>query len=162
MSLAFKHTRFLLGGLLVLHVLWIGTHLYLVKYHQLNSWKLGGYGMYTKPSPRFRLDAHIEGIEEKDQQWRAKPNFALANWDFVMPCRPPSAASIASFYQDNPPAVGKKTYLLVTIKSFKRYPIEAKYLPKVDLQVTWPDANTFSWTGDVCGQRSEGQGQWPL
>ena len=161
MSWAFKHTRFLLGGLLALHALWIGTHLYLVKHHQLNSWKLGGYGMYTRPSPRFRLNAHVDGLENKDRQWREKPNFASANWYFVMPCRAISANNIASFYQDNPQALGKTTHLLITIRSFERYPVKSEYEPKVQLDVTWPDANTFVWTGNVCGQKSEGRGQWP-
>lgn len=154
----FNRVRLLLGGLLVLHVLWIATHMYLVQNHELNQWKLGGYGMYTKPAPRFRLNAHIAGM---DQQWKRKPNFAVANGHFILPCQPLAANNIAAFYRDNPQAIGKTTNLLVTIKSFKRYPIEAKYLPKIELVITWPDADTFSWTGTVCGQPSKGQGQWP-
>ncbi len=161
MSWVFNRTRFVLGGLLVLHVLWIATHMYLVKNNHLNQWKLGGYGMYTHPTPRFRLNAHVEGFDDQ-QQWRNKPNFAVANWNFVMPCRPLSAENIAGFYQDNPNAIGKKTYLLVTIKSFKRYPIEAKYVPKIDVEITWSDATTFVWQGEVCGELSEGRGQWSL
>jgi len=155
----FKYTRILLGSLLVLHVLWIGTHLYLVKNHQLNAWKLGGYGMYTRPSPRFRLNAHVEGLEDKEK-WQSKPNFSSANWYFVLPCRPISASRIVGFYQDNPEALGKTTHLLITIRTFERYPVKAPYLPKVDLKITWPNANTFVWEGKVCDQTSEGQGQW--
>lgn len=162
MSWASNPVRLILGGLLVLHILWIGTHLYLVKNHHLNPWKLGGYGMYTKPAPRFRLNAHVEGVDAGERKWRRKPAFAVANRNFVMPCQPFSAEKVAGFYRDNPEAVGKKTNLLVRIKSFKRYPIEVEYLPKVELAITWPDANTYTWKGRICGQNSEGRGQWPL
>lgn len=156
----FKYTRLLLGSLLVLHVLWIGTHLYLVKHHQLNAWKLGGYGMYTRPSPRFRLNAHVEGLEDKEK-WQSKPNFSSANWYFVLPCRPMSASRIVGFYQDNPEALGKTTRLLVTIRSFERYPVKSEYVPTVELTITWRDDKTFTWEGKVCNQQSTGQGQWP-
>jgi len=154
-------TRLLLGGLLALHIAWIGVHIYLVQHHELNQWKLGGYGMYTKPAPRFRLYAHVDGFTDADQKaWKRKPAFARLNQYFVLPCQPLTAHSITGFYQDNPQAVGKTTHLLVTIKSFKRYPIEAKYLPKVELVVKWPDTHTFRWQGTVCDQPSEGQGEW--
>lgn len=156
-----KYTRLLLGSLLVLHIAWISVHIYLGQYHELNQWKLGGYGMYTKPAPRFRLNAHVAGVEDTEQKWQRKPAFARVNWHFVLPCKPLSAHHVAAFYQDNPQAIGKTTYLLVTIKSFKRYPIDVKYLPKVELVITWPDARTFTWTGTVCEQLSEGKGQWP-
>lgn len=162
MSWAVSRTQFLLGGLLVLHCLWIATHFYLVKNNHLNQWKLGGYGMYTQPAPRFRLHAHVDGFGEAKQQWQNKPNFAVLNWNFIMPCRPLSAHRIASFYQDNPQAIGHKTNLLVTIKSFQRYPIETKYLPKIDLVINWTDTKTFAWKGQICGEHSEGKGQWPL
>lgn len=162
MSLAPNRVRYLLGGLLILHIIWIGTHFYLVENHQLNQWKLGGYGMYTRPAPRFELNAHVDGINDADQQWRSRPTFAKENWYFVMPCRALSAARIASFYQDNPSAVGKNTHLLITIKSFERYPVKAEYLPKVQLDITWPSAKVFAWKGEVCGQQTKGQGQWNL
>jgi len=106
----FNYTRLLLGSLLVLHVLWIGTHL---------------------------------------------------NWYFVLPCRPISASRIASFYQDNPEALGKTTHLLITIRSFERYPVKSEYLPRVELTIRWPDDKTFTWEGKVCEQQSKGKGQWP-
>jgi len=162
MSLGSNRVRYLFGGLLLLHIAWIGTHLYLVKHHQLNQWKLGGYGMYTRPAPRFDLNAHVDGTENKNQKWRSKPNFAQENGYFVMPCQPLSANKVASFYKDNPAAVGHTTHLLITIKSFERYPVKAQYLPKLQLDITWQDANTFIWTGEVCGQISEGQGKWPI
>jgi hypothetical protein len=156
----FNYTRLLLGSLLVLHVLWIGTHLYLVKNHQLNAWKLGGYGMYTRPSPRFRLNAHVEGLEASEK-WQSNPKFSAENWYFVLPCRPISASRIASFYQDNPEALGKTTHLLITIRSFERYPVKSEYLPRVELTIRWPDDKTFTWEGKVCEQQSKGKGQWP-
>ena len=45
-----------LVGIFIIHTLWIVVHLILVMNNQINPWKLGGYGMYTVPSPSFKID----------------------------------------------------------------------------------------------------------
>ena len=37
-------------GLLALHTVWIANHLRLVYQDRINPWRLGGYGMYTRPN----------------------------------------------------------------------------------------------------------------
>lgn len=53
-----KALAILCWGLFLLHSGWVCVHAYYHSQDMLNPWKLGGYAMYTRPTPRFYSDVY--------------------------------------------------------------------------------------------------------
>jgi len=47
--------KWIIAGLLILHIAWIGNHLRWVANDEINPWRMGGYAMYTVPSLGQRI-----------------------------------------------------------------------------------------------------------
>jgi len=57
--------KWIIGGLLIRHIAWIGNHMRWVAGGQINPWKLGGNAMYTVPNPNAKMRVSIGKYPER-------------------------------------------------------------------------------------------------
>lgn len=154
---------FLIFGLLLLHVGWIGYHLTMVAGQKINPWKLGGYGMYTVP----HLDpwTHAYLFDGTKRQWvelnRADGLFGTfkfnrANALHVFRCRPFSSESLVSFFDENPHLRNRPLTLAVSEVQFDRNDASHKRNLIKSAQIVWPSQTAFAYKGESCDQPFEG------
>ncbi|MBY8976035.1 hypothetical protein KHP62_09475 [Rhodobacteraceae bacterium NNCM2] len=153
----------IVGILLALHIGWLCVHVWLVKTHQINPWKLGGYAMYTVPHPNALT--HVFIFDEGAQKWseleRTKALFNSylfdrANYLHVFRCRPPSTESLTGFMDENPHLRYRPLTIAITENMFSKDPIGAERKPVATLQIAWAGENKFAYQGMVCGKGFEG------
>lgn len=68
--------RLFCGALIIANVCWVIVHMFFHYQGVLNPWKLGGYAMYTKPSPFFYAIVDVVGGKDEDRL-NGKPVYYL-------------------------------------------------------------------------------------
>jgi hypothetical protein len=84
LTLALKRTIVQVG--LVLLTLWPGVHIWLVKSYGVSAWKLGGWGMYAVPRPKFlgmEVFFREQGASELQRLRAPSPPTEAAAKDFI-------------------------------------------------------------------------------
>jgi hypothetical protein len=147
-------TKWIVAALLILHVGWIGNHMRWVASGQINPWKLGGYGMYTIPQSNPAPQVY-------DALFRNAP--LSVNWigydratRFMNPfrtfrCADVPAAALLAFFDDNRDLIGKDLAFVYTEQQFVHNPPSTKRVMQGEVDVTWQDTQTFTYTNRFCG-----------
>ncbi|MEM7178580.1 MAG: hypothetical protein AAF503_12850 [Pseudomonadota bacterium] len=153
----------IIGVLIALHVGWLGVHLWLVKTHQINPWKLGGYAMYTVP--HLNPLTHVFVFDEGAQRWaeleRSRALFNSYNFDksddlHVFRCRPPGTDSLIGFMDENPHLRYRPLTIAISERQFFKDPIRAERHPVMTVQIAWAGETRFAYKGEICGTAFEG------
>ena len=145
-------------GLLVVHACWIIVHLNLVSRELINPWKLGGYGMYTKPSNKAKLsiyDLSATAVRVPRDTY-VDDRFRRANFRYTFRCKSISEKSLLMFYRDNPHLVNSNLGFIISESKFLREPIRSKRFPHSVVQVIWPQPGRFLYSGKICGETYDG------
>jgi len=146
-------------ALVTVHTSWILYHLNLVSKDLINPWKLGGYGMYTKPTNRAKLRLYdirskTTRISKRDYTSR---NFRNSNLRYVFRCRPISEKSFLIFLRDNPHLANVDLKFMIREREFTRNPIGTKWVPHSVAELKWPQEDKFTYSGEVCGTKYSGE-----
>ena len=153
----------IVGILLALHVGWLCVHFWLVKNHQINPWKLGGYAMYTVP--HLNPLTHVFVFDEAGQRWaeleRSRALFNSYNFDklddlHVFRCRPPGTDSLIGFMDENPHLRYRPLTIAISERQFFKDPIRAERHPVMTVQIAWAGQTKFAYKGEICGKPFEG------
>lgn len=155
--------QLLVGILLSVHLVWICLHLVLVAGEEINPWKLGGYGMYTVPSPDARTHVYI--FDESGGKWIEIPRrqrgfesfeFDRRNHLHVFRCRAPSEASIVGFLDQNPHLRYRPLTLALSEQLFDRSPVAVRRQIYAKVEIAWAGRTRFAYRGAICGKTFEG------
>lgn len=152
--------QFVIYGLLMIHVSWIITHLNLVSRDLINPWKLGGYGMYTKPSNKASLrlyDISADKASRIPRKTFRADDFRDANLRYVFRCRPLSETSFLAFIRKNSHLVNVNLRFEIREREFRRRPIRTKWVTHSVAEIKWQDETKFSYSGKVCGTQYAGE-----
>lgn len=151
--------RVILLALIGLHGAWIVIHMNLVSRELINPWKLGGYGMYTTthPSPALYLfDRRFDGFEIPSKTYDLA-NFERENKYFIFRCRPITATSLQTFFNEHARFVGIPLKFVVTERKILRNPIRLKRVPQANLIIRWTGKSAFEYVTKVCGEVYRGE-----
>lgn len=164
----FSSARLLQGVVicaLVIHVAWIVNHLWWVANDRIDPWKLGGYGMYTVPSPGLRLE--IQWVSASGRTGNLNPDsystraiqrsINLTNKDRVFRCAPVSPKSLRAFFEENPSLRGVNLAFVFSELRFVRDPVAAKRREQGRVEVQWIGDNDFVYGNSFCGDIETGQ-----
>src|SRR5262245_56211162 len=97
------YRKWLLTGLVIAHIAWVANHLRLVANDQLDPWRLGGYGMYTVPSPdvKFQVFDKAEpnsSVPVEKRAFNAAQRFT--NPSRIFRCAPVTPEALRSFFDE--------------------------------------------------------------
>ncbi len=155
-KLSGKH--YIIISLLTVHTSWIVYHMNLVSQELINPWKLGGYGMYTKPANRASLRLYdIRSETEKlSKKTYTSKGFRSANYRYSFRCRPISEASLLIFLKDNPHLENVDLRFTIKEREFRRNPIRTKLINHSVTEIRWQQKDRFTYSGKVCGNEYTG------
>lgn len=142
-------------GLLVLHIIWIGNHMRWVANDQINPWQLGGYAMYTIPSPRPRVqvyDANFPDIPIPVNTLHYEAATRLTNPGRAFRCAHVSSASLRGFFDENRDLIRRNLVFVYSERRFVHAPPSVKKETQGTVTVTWRDAQSFIYTSRFCGK----------
>ncbi len=151
--------KWIIAGLLILHIAWIGNHMRLVAAGQINPWQMGGYAMYTIPSPGVRLwvyDAHVPDAPLQVKLLRygmAITNYgmALTNISRTFRCADVPVAALLGFFDENRDLIGRNLAFVYRERQFVRDPPSVKRVVQGVVLVSWQDSLSFTYTNKFCG-----------
>ncbi len=149
-------------GLLALHTFWIITHLTLVSKGLINPWKLGGYGMYTKPNYRAKLsvfDISSKQVVIPRAKYKSS-NFRDANLRYVFRCRQFNEEVFLVFFQDNPHLANRDLRFVLREKVFSQKPVAVKRETYSAAEIHWPQKDQFTYRGEICGTEYSGAAEY--
>jgi hypothetical protein len=151
-------------GLLALHVGWIGNHIRWVINDEINPWKLGGYAMYTVPSPKTRVqvyDANFTGkpIKVKTVGYSAATRFTNSGRSFR--CADVPAAALLTFFEENKDLIGRNLVFVYAERRFVRDPPSTKNEMQGSVIVVWQDERTFIYKNRFCGREATASATLP-
>jgi len=156
--------KWIIGGLLILHIAWIGNHLRWVAGGQINPWRLGGYGMYTIPNP-------ISGLRIYDANFPATPIRAssigydiatrFTNSMRTFRCADVPAAALLAFFEDNRGLIGRNLAFVYSERQFVRDPPSTKRVVQGTVTLSWQDTRSFTYTNRFCGNEHTGTATLP-
>ncbi len=149
-------------GLLILHTVWIIAHLNLVSKGLINPWKLGGYGMYTKPNYKAKLrlyDVSSQPMIISRKSYK-RTNFRNANLRYIFRCRKFTEEAFLVFFQDNPHLIKRNLRFVLREKEFTRGPIGVKRVVYSTAEIRWPRKDKFIFNGEICGTKYTGQAEY--
>jgi hypothetical protein len=154
---------------LVIHVAWIVNHLRWVANDEVNPWKLGGYGMYTVPSPSLRVDikgilpSGAVGILDPDSySLRAfERSFRKTNPNRVFRCAHVEPANLRAFFDENPNLRGANLVLGFLDREFVRKPVGVRWREQGRVQVEWIGDRNLVYGSLFCGDVVTGEVSWP-
>ena len=134
--------KYLLWVLLALHVLWGSTHLVLHAKGFINPWKLGGYGMYTVPSPKPRVEFEFLNSDKE-------PNvnyfdFRDDNIGFYFRKWLITVDSLQSLITENPKLIGADFRLMVTEQFLVKESLSAERKITHEAQVIWNSDSEYT------------------
>ncbi len=160
------YRSWILYGLLIIHTYWIGTHMCLVANGKINPWKMGGYGMYTGPSPRPSLKVYQEN---SDGEFKKIPREQLrlyrykqANYHYNFYCKTVTPDELNIFLEDNPQFVGKNINLKVKGQFMTTKPIERVIKTISTIRVRWKNSTQYNYQMEYCQDKiHEDSGQYP-
>ena len=147
-------TKWIVAGLLIVHIAWIGNHLRWVAGGQINPWRLGGYAMYTAPPPGVRLQIYFAG--RPDVPIRANLiRFNLAtrftNGLRTFRCADVPAAALLAFFDENRGLIGTNLEFVYREGRFIHDPPSIEIVTQGVVIVFWQDIQTFTYSNKFCG-----------
>ncbi len=151
--------HYVIIGLLTVHVSWIVFHMNLVSKDLINPWKLGGYGMYTKPNNKARL--RVYDIRDKTKRLSKKTyaskNFRDENLRYIFRCRKITEEAFLIFLRDNPHLANVDLRFLIRERKFTRSPVAVKWVPHSVAEIKWQQSDKLTYSGSVCGEEYSGE-----
>lgn len=157
--------KWIIAGLLILHIAWLGNHLRWVSDGQINPWKLGGYGMYTvpDPDPRMRVyDANFPDAPIGANMARYLLAVLFTNSGRVFRCADVPAEALFGFFYDNRELIGQQLAFVYSERQFNHDPPSAKRVKQGMVIVAWQDTQTFTYTNRFCGKAHTGSATLPF
>lgn len=154
---------------LVIHVMWIVNHLRWVANDEVNPWKMGGYGMYTVPSPQLRVDIRavlpsgkIRILDSGSYSLREfQRSFHRTNQDRVLRCAPVEPANVRAFFDENPRFRGANLTFVFWEREFIRKPVGVRTREQGRVQVEWIGDRNLVYGSMFCGNLVTGEVSWP-
>ena len=146
---------------LVLHSLWILNHLRWVAAQQIDPWKLGGYGMYTVPPPRGRVN--LLDVSNRGQPIRIDPSnyslkrFGAVSISRVFRCAHVRSSDLKVFFEDNPQFRGINLGFLYVEGIFVKNPVAQKRARQGRVSINWANNDLFEFTSEFCGTQESGK-----
>jgi hypothetical protein len=142
-------------GLLVLHVAWLVNHMRLVATDQINPWRLGGYGMYTVPNPGYRIQVYDPASPDQPLPvnfMRYDIAIRLTNAGRTFRCANMSSASLLSFFNENRNLIGRNVAFVFGERRFIRSPPSTQRKTQGVVFVNWQDMKNFTAINKFCGR----------
>lgn len=147
--------KWVVAGLLILHIGWIANHMRLVATGQINPWKLGGYAMYTVPAlvPKFQVyDADFPDMPAEVNAIRYEAAESFTNVGRTFRCAPVPPAALRGFFAENANLIGKHLAFIYTDVRFYRNPRSIKREIQGVIELSWQDERTFTYRSRFCGK----------
>jgi hypothetical protein len=152
-------------AVLIVHSLWIVNHLRWVATKQINPWKLGGYGMYTVPTPRPSIQLfdlqNPSAVQRIDPRSYSLDNYRavtrLSNSNRVFRCTHVGAEELKALFEENPQLRGNNLGLLYLEDMFVHEPVSVKRVRQGRVTVTWIGKGFFEFTSEFCGSIKTGK-----
>lgn len=146
--------KWIILGLLILQIGWIGNHIRLVASDQINPWRLGGYAMYTVPNPNvefwvYEPDFSNQPIPVNTVQYEAATRLTNATRTFR--CAGMSSAALLAFFNENRNLIGRNLLFVFGERRFVRSPPSTKGQVQGTVAVTWQDRRSFTHVSKFCG-----------
>jgi hypothetical protein len=154
----------IIASLLILHIAWIGNHMRWVAGGQINPWRLGGYAMYTVPSPQLRLqiyDANLPGAPIPARTIRYELATRFTNATRTFRCADVPAAALLAFFEENRGLIGRNLAFVYSERQFARNPPSLKRVLQGMVTVSWHDTQTFTYTNKFCGKEASASATLP-
>lgn len=156
--------KWVVAGLVILHIGWIANHMRLVVTDQINPWKLGGYAMYTvaNPTTKFQVyDAEFPDMpaQVKGKLYEAAQSFTNAERTFR--CAPVPPAALFGFFAENVNLIGRHLAFIYTEVRFHRDPRSVKREIQGVMELSWKDERTFTYRSNFCGKEQIQSGTLP-
>ena len=151
--------RLVVIALILMHVGWICTHLWLVSNNQINPWKLGGYGMYTTADPKPVIqvyDMRFGGQVMSPESIRVD-RFVAKNARLAFRCKHITEDSMRMLAVDNQHLAGVPLQLAVLELSLKRDPIRQEWGPSTVLGIMWASQHGIVYEAETCGEEYRGR-----
>lgn len=165
MPLNSKVLKFVIIAALIFHTLWIVNHLRWVAAGQINPWKLGGYGMYTVPTPRVSLS--LLDFRDPGAPQRIDPRtYSLARYEAmskftnisrVFRCAHVTPEELKVFFEENPQLRGNNLGFLFLENKFIKNPVAVKRVRQGRVAIIWTGNDFFEFTSEFCGSRKTGK-----
>lgn len=150
---------------LVIHGIWIGNHLLWVADDQIDPWKLGGYGMYTVPSPDVQLA--ISWISSSGSTRVLDPSryslgafersVAHTNPKRTFRCAPIESEDLRAFFDENPLLRSLNLIFIFTERRFLRDPVKLERQEQGRVQIQWIDDHNLVYANQFCGTVETGE-----
>jgi hypothetical protein len=148
-------------AVLILHGLWILNHLRWVATKQINPWKLGGYGMYTVPSPNVTLallDLRNPAAPRRiDRRTYSTKRFRAVSIDREFRCAHIRSGDLKVFFEDNPQFRGVNLGFVFLERILVKNPIAVKRVGQGLVTIVWITNDFFEFTSEFCGNQETGK-----
>jgi hypothetical protein len=156
--------KWIIAGLLILHIAWIGNHVRWVAAGQINPWRLGGYAMYTVPSPSPGMQVYDVNFPEtrlkaSTVRYDAATRFTNASRTFR--CANVPSAALLAFFDENKDLIGRNLAFVFTERQFFRNPPTTKRTKQGFVTVMWRNERTFTYTNRFCGKEESASATLP-
>lgn len=160
-----KTLKFVIIAVLIFHTLWIANHLRWVATDQIDPWKLGGYGMYTVPSPKVSLnliDIRFSGghiiLDPSDYNLgRLRKATKFTNNNRVFRCTHLKPEILKIIFEENPQLRGIDLRLLFLEDKFTHNPVSVKRVRQGRVTLIWSGKDSFEYTSEFCGSQETGK-----
>lgn len=146
--------KWIIGGLLLLHIAWIGNHMRWIAADQINPWRLGGYAMYTVPNLGQLTRVYDANSQESPLQvnmLKYETATRLTNYARTFRCAAVPAAALLAFFDENAFLIGRNLVFVMSERQLVRNPVQVKRVTKGIVVVAWQDERTFAYSNRFCG-----------
>jgi hypothetical protein len=147
--------KWIIGGVLILHIAWIGNHMRWIANDQINPWRLGGYAMYTVPSlgQRTRVyEPHSPDAPLTVNMLPFEKATRLTNNGRTFRCASVPASALLAFFEANQSLIGTNLVFVYSERQFVRRPPSTKRVAKGMVDLIWQDERSFTHTNRFCGK----------
>ena len=145
--------KWIVAGLLILHIGWIANHMRWIATDQINPWKLGGYAMYTVPSPAVQIKVYDVDLPDtpllvNTMRFHAAERFTNPGRTFR--CAQVAPAALLGFFEENGFLIGKHLTFIYTERRLYRHPLVFKREIQGVLDLSWQDERSFTYRTKFC------------
>ena len=147
--------KWVVMGILVLHVAWLVNHMRLVAADQINPWRLGGYGMYTVPNPGYRILVYDPASPDQPLPvnfMRYDIAIRFTNAGRTFRCANMSSKSLLSFFNENRNLIGRDVVFVFGERRFIRSPPSSERKTQGVAFIKWQDTQNFIVLNKFCGR----------
>ncbi len=156
-------------GLLAAHTLWIGNHLRLVYHDRINPWRLGGYGMYTRPNRAVVLqvydirfaDAPMLIPNTEISLVKFDRAIRLTNSRRAFRCAHPTSTQLGAFFGENKHLIGRKLAFIYNEAHFLHKAPWLERQQQGEVIIDWEDDRNLTYTSTFCGDEAKGTASLP-